>query len=210
MHASEGLLLSSAINPDPSNRSSSHEATGSRHYHAVYLIKTQVGLRDPDIPGPRFHHIIFVETNPHNRSGIVFNVVGDITSNAGMTYESRHDNDPQQSEMFHSKDLLGYTVADGFRDSWDALLGSLPTPPKQKEYNLTTNKTELVKEWEPLTFYAPGEAQHIPWKCTEWTNDHAIPALRRAGLILEVESVHESQDSYSCRVGDVEHNRDCQ
>jgi hypothetical protein len=87
-----------------------------------------------------------------------------------MTYESRAFHDPEQSASFYSKELLGYTAANGFRSQWDALLGRLPTPPKQKAFNFATNRTELVKLWEPLTFYAPGEDRHLPWKCTEWTN----------------------------------------
>ncbi len=119
------------------------------------------------------------------RSGIKFHVVGDITSNAGMTYESRKSHGPEESQSFHSKELLGYTPADGFQSRWDALLGSLSTPPKQKAFNPATNRTELVKSWEPLAFYASGEERHLPWKCTEWTNNHAVPALWEAGLIIE-------------------------
>ncbi|KAI0484871.1 hypothetical protein GGR56DRAFT_615927 [Xylariaceae sp. FL0804] len=171
-------------------------SSSSSQYYAVYLAKFNLAMSDPDIPGPRHHHIIFVETDLRERSGIKFHVVGDITRNAGMTYESRAYHDPVQSASFHSKELLGFTAADiGFQSQWDALLGGLPTPPKQKAYNMATNRTELVKLWEPLTFYAPGEYRRPPWKCTEWTNDYAIPALREAGLLVEDEPVEEASGS---------------
>ncbi|KAL8377724.1 hypothetical protein RB595_008423 [Gaeumannomyces hyphopodioides] len=161
--------------------------------HAVYLAKSRVGLQDPDIPGPRYHHVVFVETNQRDHSGIKFHVVGDITSSAGMTYESRPSSGPEDEygESFCGKELLGHTpvgAADtGFEQGrWDALLRGLPTPPRQKAFNVATRRTELVKSWEPqVQFYAPGEARHVPWKCTEWTNDHALPALRAAGFIVE-------------------------
>lgn len=46
----------------------------------------------------------------------------------------------------------------------------------------------MVKAWEPLTFYMPGEVRHVPWKCTEWTNRYASPALEEAGLIVKEEA----------------------
>ncbi|EJT76856.1 hypothetical protein GGTG_06770 [Gaeumannomyces tritici R3-111a-1] len=134
--------------------------------HAVYLVKSRVGLPDPDMPGPRYHHVIFVETNVQDRSGVKFHVVGDITSSGGMTYESRAAAAPERAR-------------------WDALLRGLPTPPRQKAFNAATGRAELVKAWVPgVVFYEPGEARHVPWKCTEWTNEHALPALWAAGFIV--------------------------
>ncbi|KAL8343181.1 hypothetical protein RB601_004495 [Gaeumannomyces tritici] len=167
--------------------------------YAVYLAKSKVGLKDPDIPGPRHHHVIFVETNVQDRSGVKFHVVGDITSSGGMTYESRPAPAPEAEygEALCGKEPLGHTPAaaaaaaagsggGGFeRARWDALLRGLPTPPRQKAFNVATRRTELVKAWEPrVVFYEPGEARHVPWKCTEWTNEHALPALWAAGFIV--------------------------
>ncbi|KAL8288115.1 hypothetical protein RB597_000278 [Gaeumannomyces tritici] len=163
--------------------------------HAVYLVKSRVGLPDPDMPGPRYHHVIFVETNAQDLSGVKFHVVGDITSSGGMTYESRAAAAPEveYGEALRGKELLGHnTAADGGgggggfeRARWDALLRGLPTPPRQKAFNAATGRTELVKAWVPgVVFYEPGEARRAPWKCTEWTNEHALPALWAAGFIV--------------------------
>jgi hypothetical protein len=156
-------------------------------YFPVYIARFTVGLKDPDIPGPRFHHTIWVETDPKDKNGVKFHVIGDITSKGGMTYKSEECHDPMAESECHSKEFLGYTAAKDFRESWDRLLRGLPTPPKQKEFNVKTLKTELVKSWEPLTFYTPGEERHVPWKCTEWTNNYALPALHEARLIVPFE-----------------------
>ncbi|TLS24675.1 hypothetical protein PpBr36_08372 [Pyricularia pennisetigena] len=119
-------------------------------------------MADPDLPQPRYHHIVFVQTDEEDGSGVKFHVVGDITSFGGMKYESIEFGNPLDDPAYHGRDLLGRTVADGFR-----------------------RRTELVKMWKPLAFYAPGEERRPPWKCTEWTMDHAIPALWKHGLIVD-------------------------
>lgn len=118
-----------------------------------------------------------------------------------MTYESRRFHDPSTSDSIHSKELLGYILADGCQNRLDALLGVLPTPPQQKAYNIATNKTELVKSWDPVTFYAPGEERHVPWKCTEWTTNYAIPALVNSGYILD--TLTEEAAGSAADAGDV-------
>ncbi|ELQ42916.1 hypothetical protein OOU_Y34scaffold00183g3 [Pyricularia oryzae Y34] len=154
-------------------------------YLDVFLLKFSLAMADPDLPQPRYHHVVFVQTNADDGSGVKFHVVGDITSLGGMTYESTEFGNPLDDPAFHGSDLLGFTIGDGFRRRWDEVLGGLPTPPKQKEYNVATGRTELVKTWNPLAFYAPGEERQPPWKCTEWTMDHAIPALWKNGLIVD-------------------------
>jgi hypothetical protein len=140
-----------------SKKSSSKESSSWPDYYAVYLARFNLGMQDPDFPGPRHHHIIYVETNAIDETGVKFHVVGDITRAIGMTYESKPFRNPEYSTTYSSMNFLGYTPAQGFQTQWDSVLRSLPTPPKQKEYNIATGHTELVKSWEPLTFYAPGE-----------------------------------------------------
>jgi hypothetical protein len=45
-------------------------------------------------------------------------------------------------------------------------------------------RTEPFKALNPLTFYEQGEARRPLIKCTEWTNDRAIPALRANSLVI--------------------------
>jgi hypothetical protein len=166
----------------------------SGEQYPVYKLKTQVDFPDPDIAGTRYHHILFVRTNPDG-SGMRFHVTGDITS--GMRYESQEYGNPQNSDTPpDSMELLGYTPAEAVMEKWDAVLSQQPPPPKQKAFNVKTMKTEPVKSWEPLVFYQPGEPRRPLWKCTEWTEYQALPALHKANLIQDV-SAHDAA-STSC------------
>ncbi|KAL6698073.1 hypothetical protein J3F84DRAFT_366419, partial [Trichoderma pleuroticola] len=112
-----------------------------------------------------------------------FHVTGDITS--GMNYESTAFHIEENLQPLHSKELLGYAKAVNFKQEWDSILKNIPPPPKQKAFNMKTMKTEPVKEWDPLTFYNPGENRKPLIKCTEWTEKQAVPALLKAGLIKD-------------------------
>jgi hypothetical protein len=154
--------------------------------YRVYKIKTSVAMPDPDMPQPRWHHILFVETNdPVSGSGRTFHVTGDITNPRGMLYDTRLDPSPSTWENIYSRTFLGFIISTGFAESWDQRLRLLPTPPQQKAFNVRTMKTEPFKSKDTLTFYEDGE-QRLPLiKCTEWVEREALPAiwslLRRTG-----------------------------
>ncbi|KAJ9241027.1 hypothetical protein DTO271D3_1120 [Paecilomyces variotii] len=150
--------------------------------YKVYKLKLNLAMQDPDMPPPRYHTIIFVETNAQGSgSGIKHHVTGDIVS--GMHYESKLYPNPDISESLYSKELIGYTVASTYPHAWDEILKNVPPPPKQKAFNSKTMRTEPVKSWNPLTFYEPGEPRQLLMKCTEWTEQKAIPALKNHNLI---------------------------
>ncbi|KKP07305.1 hypothetical protein THAR02_00629 [Trichoderma harzianum] len=151
-------------------------------WYPVYKLKFTLAVQDPDMPQPRYHTVVFVETDVDG-GGTKFHVIGDITSS--ISYESTTFHIEENSQPLHSKELLGYTKTVNFKQEWDSILKSLPPPPKQKAFNIETMKTETVKEWDPLTFYNPGEYRKPLIKCTEWTEKQAIPALLKAGLIPE-------------------------
>ncbi|KAF5658267.1 hypothetical protein FDENT_14111 [Fusarium denticulatum] len=155
-------------------------------YYPVYKVKSHMALPDPHMAPGRFHHAIFVETSKDG-SGTLYHVTGDVTSAKGMSYESRNSPDPAQLEGFHSKELLGYTGFDVHPRQWNALLASLPTPPQQKASNpWKQGRVEPFKEQigdYEYQFYSDGEERKPLWKCTEWVEWHAIPALWKHGLI---------------------------
>ena len=152
--------------------------------HEVYLTKFHLSMPDPDIPGPRHHTAIFVKTESDG-SGILHQVTGDITTPNGMYYTQTPTTAPEQSEIFYSSEKLGTTPASKHPDEWVKLLESVPAPPQQKAFNVKTMKTEPFKTKDPLTFYEPGEQRRPLVKCTEWTVERAIPALREERLIIE-------------------------
>ncbi|KAL2140464.1 hypothetical protein VTI28DRAFT_3782 [Corynascus sepedonium] len=129
--------------------------------YRVFKLKFKLAMQDPDMPQPRYHHIIFVESNPKDGSGIKFH----------------------NSKTLHSSELLGWTDAANFKNKFDQVLKACPPPPQQKAFNTKTMKNELFKTKSPLTFYGPNEKRRPLKKCTEWTEEQAIPALRVAGLI---------------------------
>lgn len=63
------------------------------------------------------------------------------------------------------------------------MLDGLPAPPPQKAFHRNALRTESFKCLEPLRFCEAGELRRPLWKCTEWTLEVAVPALRREGLI---------------------------
>ncbi|KAF4446729.1 hypothetical protein F53441_9662 [Fusarium austroafricanum] len=154
--------------------------------HPVYKVKSTLSLPDPHMPPGRLHHAIFVETN-ENGSGIIYEVTGDVTSIGGMTYESTNAPSPKESENFHSMDLLGYRNLDIPLEKWNSILSSLPAPPQQKVAN--TKKQGQVEPFKEkisdseYIFYEPGDEKRPLWKCTEWIEQYAIPALWEHNLI---------------------------
>ncbi|KAL6836597.1 hypothetical protein J3E69DRAFT_352760 [Trichoderma sp. SZMC 28015] len=115
-------------------------------WYSVYKLKFTLAVQDPDMPQPRYHTVVFVETDVDG-GGTKFHVIGDITS--GMSYESTTFHIEENSQPLHSKELLGYTNVINFQQEWDSILKNIPPPPKQKAFNIETMKTESVEEWDP-------------------------------------------------------------
>lgn len=144
----------------------------------VFKIRYKIAIADPDMPSPRYHNVIFVETGA-NGDGIIHHVTGDITS--GMSYASKKGRRPEESETFYAKDFLGTIQKSDYPHKMDNVLKAQPPPPKQKHFNIKTMKTEQIRP--DGTFYAPGEPRPPMIKCTEWTMNQAIPALYDSGIL---------------------------
>lgn len=154
----------------------------SSQLYRVFKLKFKLAIQDPDMPSPRYHTVIFVETNAQGPgTGMKHHVTGDIVN--GMSYESNPYQNADISETRHSREVIGYARVSTYPQAWDRVLSALPAPPKQKAFNPQTMKTEPVKDWKPLTFYQPGEPRRPLVKCTEWTENQAIPALFNEGLV---------------------------
>ncbi|KAF3928408.1 hypothetical protein AA313_de0205094 [Arthrobotrys entomopaga] len=147
--------------------------------YKVYRVEFTVSILDPDVPQPRYHNVIFVETGSTDGSGVIHNVAGDLV--AGMRYEIENSPKPEDSANYHAKFLLGTVDVSGYPASVNGVLEKIPAPGPQKSFNLITMRTEQHKS--PGVFYAEGETRSPLYKCTEWTINHAIPALRDAGVL---------------------------
>nr|POE94581.1 hypothetical protein CFP56_16820 [Quercus suber] len=146
----------------------------------VYKVRYRLAMQDPDMPSPRYHTVIFVETEA-DFSGFVHHVTGDLVSQGGMRYERKRGNRPEESGTFFNKELLGTVLSSQYPMTFDRVCAAQPAPPRQKAFNIETRRTEPIKP--DGTFYSSGEPRQPLIKCTEWTELQAIPALRQAGLI---------------------------
>jgi hypothetical protein len=120
-----------------------------------------------------------VETQD-DKSGYIHHVVGDLVG--GMRYEQKAALQPEQSQTFHAKQLLG-RVEERNYPRVHAICVQQPPPGKQKRFNPKTMRTEPIKP--NGDFYEPGEPRPKLIKCTEWTLEGAIPALRAGGILEE-------------------------
>ena len=167
-----------------------------RDCYRVYRVREHLGLQDPDTDPnvTRYHNSIFVETN-NNGSGTIYQVTGDVSSRCGMYYETNLTEPPDKSVSFFDKELLGFVPVKHYPADFDEVCRAQPSPPQQKAYNIQANQYQPIKP--DRTLYAPGK-QRVPLvKCTEWTEQQAIPALRQAGMIIS--SLPSSTAEHSTR-----------
>lgn len=98
----------------------------------------------------------------------------------GMRYERKPGRQPEYSQTFRAKKLLGRVKESNYA-RLHAICAQQPAPGIQKKFNTKTMKTEPIKP--DGEFYKPGEPRQRLIKCTEWTVERAIPALRREGVL---------------------------
>ncbi|KAH7357022.1 hypothetical protein BKA65DRAFT_495982 [Rhexocercosporidium sp. MPI-PUGE-AT-0058] len=98
-----------------------------------------------------------------------------------MVYATRVGEKPEATDIFHAKEFLGTISAEDYPDEMDRVLSEQPPPPKQKHFNIRTMKTEQMKS--DGLFYEVGESRPPMIKCTEWTENQAIPALYHSGIL---------------------------
>ena len=146
----------------------------------VYKVQYTLGLQDPAFSETRYHTVIFVETSADG-GGFTHEVTGDIASAGGMVYGCKHGEAPTDSETFHARALVGRVHAKDYPDQVEAILRSLLPPPRQRWFNPSRLAWEQCKS--DGTPYAPGEPRPPYSKCTEWTEQQAVPALLKSGLI---------------------------
>ena len=137
-------------------------------------------MQDPLISGVRFHTVVFVETDADG-GGYIHHVTGDIASANGMTYQRKPGRSPEQSDTFQRKSYLGQIRVSDYPNRVEQVLQSVPPPPRQRVFNPSTMAYEQCKPDGSL--YAPHETRPPYSKCTEWTEQRAIPALQQHGLI---------------------------
>lgn len=145
----------------------------------AYKVQRKLALQDPDFNYTRYHTAIFVETNAKDGSGRIHEVNGDMVT--GMSYRSIVAPSFEDSEGFHASYYLGTVDAANHPAAVDDLLGTIPPPPRQKVFS--PSKRSYVRCRPDGSPYGAEESVPALVKCTEWTEQRAIPALMKAGLI---------------------------
>ncbi|EGC48879.1 conserved hypothetical protein [Histoplasma capsulatum var. duboisii H88] len=158
-------------------------------WYPVFKPELDTAAHDPLDPDKRYHEGIFIETNPGNRKGTLFHVTGDIIAAGGMRYEEKDNYTPEVTAGLNRSVLIGWVLkADYDSGRISTILKALPTPPKQQGLNFWAEPgrmTEMIWTKENGERYGPDEQRLPIFKCNEWTNNHAIPALREAGILRE-------------------------
>ncbi|KAM0124230.1 hypothetical protein ACHAP3_010492 [Botrytis cinerea] len=153
--------------------------------HKIYKVQWHLAIQDPLMPQIiRYHTNIFIETSPDG-SGTIYEVNGDIVSVSGMSYFNFPSPPPESFDSFYQRTPLG-EIAVSDLEEVTRVLKSIPPPPRQRWFNPRSMKMEACKvDGTPYRYQ-----EEVPkfWKCTEWTNEKAIPALWAKGLIRMVDS----------------------
>lgn len=145
--------------------------------HQAFVVRDGPAILDPDVPGTHYYFVIFVQDLSGNE-GWAHSVTGDLV--LGMHYEKKRILDPRISDTFHDMVFIGNIDAATYHHCVDSELQQQPPPPKQKAFNRDTMKTEPCKK--NGTFYGNEERPRLI-KCTEWTLEQAVPALKAAGVL---------------------------
>ncbi|KAK2858508.1 hypothetical protein FQN49_004660 [Arthroderma sp. PD_2] len=157
---------------------------GEENFYLVYRLQENVAFPDPFFNEKRYHTGIFIETDQRAGAGTFHHVTGDIVSMQGMKYETRTmSSPPESSEAFHAKSKLGRVRKEDYPAAFEEELRAIPPPVRQRIFNPRTMALEQCKP--DGTTYMPEEARPPYEKCTEWTNLKAIPALIKAGILIE-------------------------
>lgn len=109
-----------------------------------------------------------------------------------MFYEERPDYAPSLSEHLHRTTQIGWVrQADFHSGRMAAILRGLPRPSRQQGLNFwagtnpVTGQTDMIWMKQNGEPYGPDEQRRPIFKCNEWTVQHAIPALRAAGVLRD-------------------------
>ncbi|KAM5491176.1 hypothetical protein MaudMau93_002199, partial [Microsporum audouinii] len=164
-------------------------APAEGEWYRVYKPELDTAAFDPLDPAKRYHEGILVETQPDCGKGTMFHVTGDIIAASGMRYAERDFTLEKESTYLHNFPQIGWVQrADFHSGKISAILQELPRPTKQQGINFwevdpSTGRHEIIWTRQDGERYGPGEQRRPTFKCNEWVHQHAIPALRHAGVL---------------------------
>lgn len=110
----------------------------------------------------------------------------------GMRYEERPNFTPGASARLHRMTQIRWVRKEDYDSGkFSTVLRALLTPTKQQgidfwERNPVTGRHDIIWTKENGERYAPGEERRPTFKCNEWVNEHAIPALRNTQVVRDL------------------------
>ncbi|KAK2767025.1 hypothetical protein FQN54_006343 [Arachnomyces sp. PD_36] len=169
------------------------QAEEPQQWYRVLQPEFDTVAHDPLDPPKRYHTGIFIETNQTRAEGKLFHVTGDVIAANGMWYEERQYHAARDLTETHRYDdtQIGWVLrADYDSGRIGSVLRALPRPTKQQGINFweidpVTGRHEIIWTKENGERYAPGEERRPVFKCNEWTNRLAAPALRETGILRD-------------------------
>lgn len=169
------------------------QAEEQQEWFRVFKPEFDMVAFDPLDPAKRYHTGIYVETNQEGYEGKLFHVTGDIIAANGMIYEERENYVAEELAYLYRYDdtQIGWVLkADYHLGRISSILRALPKPTKQQGINFwekdpVTGRHEIIWTKEDGERYGPGEQRRPVFKCNEWTDQHAVPALRQAGVLRD-------------------------
>ena len=151
--------------------------------YTVWRAEYKLLLPDPLMPPtpiPRTHNAIFVQTDSQG-NGRTIQVDGSLADTNGMSFQEKRGERFEETYTFLRKHYLGQIRATDYAAVVE-LMRSLPPPPRQRAYDHSIGGQGPCKP--DGSRYGPGEVVPEYWKCTEWTLQHAIPALQKSGYLF--------------------------
>lgn len=148
----------------------------------IYILSQKPSPQDAHHdPSSRTHTTIFIETHESSPgSGRILQVTGSISEGAGMTFSETLTPNPSDSETYLSKQYLGQILADQYSNVVQ-LIESIPPPALQ--HTFSKKLMSYIPCKPDKTPYLPNEPVPADMKCSEWTLQRAVPALRSSGLL---------------------------
>ena len=109
---------------------------------------------------------------------------GSVTD--GYTFIRRSVCKPEDDPAFFAREELGYVNAEDYPEKIEEVLRKLPVPtrPQQKWKGGVDGGWRRCRE--DGTFYGDEEVVPKFFRCTEWVEGFALPALRDSGLVREM------------------------
>ena len=149
-------------------------------YCPIYLVRERLGLQRPDEKEKRYHTSVFIALT--STDYVKIHITGSITD--GFVYQARPESAPELSSSYHSKELLGYVRTTDYA-ALEATCRAQPVPtaPQQRWSGGANGGYRRCRE--NGDFFDDADTVPKLFRCTEWVQEYAVPAIKKSGLVVK-------------------------